>query len=514
MAGSHVSAQRVIQAIRNRFNPIRSLTPEVLARQLDSFQAGWLRDAALSWDAIERRDPMLKNVAMKRKKSVARNGWEILTVDDSEEAKQQQAALEFFYNNLSCDSALEQNECGGLSLLLRQMMDCVGKRYAVHEIVWQPTTSANAERETRSAEQGELPGLDGFLTAKFRFVPLWFFENRTGRLQFLEQDGAAEGVGMRDREWMVTTGDGIMESCSVAWMYKNLSLKDWIAFSEKFGMPGLLGKTDAAKDSEQWTAMVEAVQAFGQDWAAVMSRSDEITTVEIKSTGNLPYPPLVEYMDRMIASLWRGADLATIAKGEGAVGASLQEDEGDILLEDDLMLCEEALNEQASKPCILYLFGSARPLAYLKLCRPQKKNIDQDLKVDEFLVSHGVKLSVKDAAERYERPLAEDDEDTLQPAGNPAAAPGQDDTELANEDQQVNVNRLAAAFAEDLQPLVDRLNRILEIEDEDLMRAKLAAFLKQLPQLAKDINADPESARVLLDSMQRGFLAGTKGQQP
>jgi len=105
---------------------------------------------------------------------------------------------------------------------------------------------------------------------------------------------------------------------------------------------------------------------------------------------------------RALASLWRGADLATISKGEG-VGASLQSDEGDILLEDDLMLCEEALNEQASKPCIDYLFGTTRCLAYLKLTRPQRKNIDQDLKVDEFLLKSGVPQAVKDVAERYER---------------------------------------------------------------------------------------------------------------
>ena len=42
------------------------------------------------------------------------------------------------YNHLTTTTALEENETGGLGLLIRQMMDAVGKRYAVHEIVWQP----------------------------------------------------------------------------------------------------------------------------------------------------------------------------------------------------------------------------------------------------------------------------------------------------------------------------------------------------------------------------------------
>lgn len=525
--GSHLSPQRVQQSIRMRFNPIRALTPDVLSRQLDSFQSGYLREAAISWDAIERRDAMLKNVAMKRKKSVARNGWEILTVDDSEEAMAQKEALEFFYNNLSATNALEQNESGSLSLLLRQMMDAVGKRYAVHEIIWQPQNVASGLRPENSVPESRVtdptlqPGLDSFLTAQFVFVPLWFFENRSGKLRFLQSETSVQGIEMKEREWLVTVGDGIMEGCSVAWMYKNLSLKDWVAFSEKFGMPGLLGKTDSAKGSEQWNALKDAVEVFGQDWAAVCSRADEIATVELKgSQANLPYPPLVEYMDRALASLWRGADLATISKGEGAIGASLQANEGDILLEDDLKLCEEALNEQATKPCLDYLFGTTRCLAYLKLTRPQQKNVDQDLKVDTFLRDSGVPQAIKDVAERYERPLPEEGEDVLQaptpaPASGPSPTlPPSRDPQFANENQTVQVHRLAAAFAEDLTPLRMRLERILTIEDPDLLRSKLEALLKQIPQLLSDMNADPESARVLEDALQRGLLNGAKKEVP
>lgn len=522
LKGGNITPQRVLWAVRNRFNPLRSLTPEVLSRQLEAFTVGYLREIALTWDAMERRDAMLKNVAMKRKKSVARNGWDILTVPNltgeaETEAANHKAALEFFYNNLSCTSVMEQNERGGLSLLLRQMMDAVGKRYAVHEIVWKPS---NAERGTRNGEPGEQPiGLDGFLTAEFRFVPLWFFEARTGKLRFLEEEHAIEGVEMTDREWLVTVGDGIMEAASVCYMFKSLPLKDWLTLSEKFGMPGLLGKTDAPKDSDEWNALVEAVAAFGQDWSAVCNRSAEITPVEVKVSGSaIPQPELVAYMDRMIASLWRGADLATIAKGDGT-GASLQGDEGDILLEDDLMLCEETLNEQVSKAAIHYLFGTSRCLAYLKLRRPQRDNIAQDLAVDTFLRDSGVPLGVKDTLERYERPVAHAGEATLQaPRSNPAALPpgggsggdslshrmgegrGEGAGELANE---VDVNRLAAAFAEDLTPLRDRLARISAIEDPDLLRSKLEAFLKQLPALLKDMNADPESARVLQDAMRK-----------
>lgn len=514
-----VSIQRVQLAIQNRVNPIRGLTPDILSRALDQFKVGYLRDAALLWDAIEARDLNLKNVAGKAKKSVSRLPWEILTVEDAPEteAAAQRDVLVAFYNNLHATDVLNENERGGLRLLVKQMMDAKGKRFAVHEIVWQPGAK---------------------FTAELRFVPLWFFENRTGRLQFLPSEGAINGVPLEESGWLVTVGDGLMEASSVGYLYKSLPLKDWVSFSEKFGMPGVLGKTDAAKDSEEWNAMTEAVSSLVNDWAAVMSRSSEITLLETKAGGsNLPFEPLVEYMDRKIAALWRGADLSTISSGSAeGHGASVQGDETDLILEDDAAWIEETLNEQLTRFVLRYHFGpDVEPLAYLKLQIPDKKSLTDEINAYGIAVRAGVitpnlqdeiafreKASLPPVSPEVEKawkknptrePITIQDESS--PAGGGfggfggARKPGQ----FANEDA-VHVQRLAVAFADDLAPLRARLERILTIEDDDLMRAKLQTFLRDLPSLLKDINADPESARVLEDSLQRGLLAGAKGEQP
>ena len=126
---------------RDISNPIRALTLERLASQIDAFQNGYLAEFALTADAMEQRDDMLKNVITKRKKAVTRHGWEILLEDCSDEARAQRDALDYFYRNLTCTHALRPNERGGFQLLIYQMMDAVGKGYAVHEILWKPTVS-------------------------------------------------------------------------------------------------------------------------------------------------------------------------------------------------------------------------------------------------------------------------------------------------------------------------------------------------------------------------------------
>src|SRR5688572_11872043 len=71
-----------------RFNPLTHLTATSLARHLDAFDAGNLREAALIWEALEQRDDLLRGVISKRKKSVARHGWTVLPKADLCEADQ------------------------------------------------------------------------------------------------------------------------------------------------------------------------------------------------------------------------------------------------------------------------------------------------------------------------------------------------------------------------------------------------------------------------------------------
>ncbi len=389
-----LTPERIQFSIRLRFNPIRNLKPELLAGYLDSFRLGFFRQAALAWDAMERRDTRLQTVAPKRKKAVSRHGWEILAVDDSPMAARQKGFLETFYNNISVTTALEPDEQGGFSLLLRQMMDAVGKRYAVHEIVWQPRP-------------------DGALTAKFIFCPLWWFEGTRGKLRYLLNEFQIYGVELDPCGWLVTVGDGIMEACSVAYIFKHLPLRDWLNYSERFGMPGILGKTDAAINSREWEAFGDAVKSFSVDWSAICNRANEIDLIEVKNAGEQPFERLVSLMDEEMTRLWRGNDLGTRSKAN-AVGARLQLDESDILEVDDAMLLTETLTLKVSRLALAWKFGPATPqLAYLKIKTEEKDKTALDLQIDQFLLSAGFPISITSAAERYSRPVPGENDDLL-----------------------------------------------------------------------------------------------------
>ncbi len=380
---SRVDAARVQQALQSTGAFVRGLNAESLAADLDQFALGYLRGAALRFQKIRERDDTVLAVAEKRELEASLLDWEILPLDDSPEASSHQQALREFYNGLTATHALDQNQRGGVATLIRQMMRSAGDKYAVHEIVWQP------------AEHG--------LTAEFRYTPLHFFENTTGRLRFLAQDNVYPGEDLEPGGWMVTVGAGLMTATSIAYFFKTRPLKAWLVFCDKFGQPGLHGETAAPQGTPEWENFRSALAHFAEDWALVTSPGTKINTIEASASGIAPHQALVDRMDRGIARIWRGADLGTLSSDSAAVGSNPQSSETDILSAADAQIVSETLQHYVDAWVIRYRFGTT-PRAYFKLQPKVKLDLELELKIDEALIKWGIPRSKKDLLTRYARP--------------------------------------------------------------------------------------------------------------
>lgn len=376
-------------SLRN-FIPTPNLTLDSLIRALDNFHQGNLAPAALAWENIEMRDDVLQGVISKRKKAISRLKWEIITLDDSQEALDHKYALQYFYNNLTASHACDGNQTGGFPLLVKQMLDALAKKYAVHEILFQ----------THSPTE---------LTANFRFVPLWFFENSTGKLRLLKTNNTSETSPLTPPFWLITSADCLMESCSIAYIFKHLSLRDWIIYSERNGMPGIKGITDSHPGSPAWYSAAQSVSQFGAEFSALLTRGNDIQPIDLSSRGNLPYPQLIERMDRAMVALWRGCDLTTLAKSQ-AIGASVQENETSILEEDDAAMISETLNSQVDRQVLNHLFKVKRGKAYIQLQPSRTQKTLQDLQIYRQLSDMGLSIPSNHLYERFGIPQPSDDD--------------------------------------------------------------------------------------------------------
>lgn len=506
-----ISTERVTLSVRLRFNPLRGLTPDRLSQYLDQFDLGFFRLAAITWDKIERRDYTLKSVAPKRKKSVARHGWEILTINNVPDelkgmAEDQVKELTYFFNNLSVTDAIRPDQVGGVSLLVRQMLDAHSKYWAVHEVVYQPKPEG--------------------LTAQFVFCPLWWFEAVTGKLRYLDNEFQVYGRDMVASEWMITSGDGLMEACSVAWMFKNLSLQDWVAFCEKFGGAFIDAATSAEPGSDQWEALKAYVQNFGPDGGGVRSQSSTIQLVESKSNSAEVFHKMVENMDRAMTIIWRGGDLGTSGKKD-ATGASLQQDESGILETDDAALIEETLATNVVRYVIKWRFGPDAPvLAYIKFRQSEQQNLTQDLAVDQWLVSVGAPLEINTTLERYGRPVPPEGSKLLTKPASPIPAPKpgeqknnpQDDPEFENTNPDLPAleesahAQYAQAVADDLQRIREIMAALLEINDDKLFAQRAQDAVGEIEKLKRDILHLPRSAQVLAETQIAALFTGLTEQ--
>lgn len=451
-----------------RFNPLRSLTPERLAEALDSAAAGWLRQAALIYEVIEQREAIVRSVMTKRRAAVARRDWQVVIPDpDDPRGEAHKETLEYFYHNLTVTDATDLNVRSGMSGLLRQMMDCIIQKYAVHEIIWKP-------------------GPDG-LTAELRRVPIYFFENRSGKLRFIGPETRADGIPLEDGGWMVTVADGLGEALAICYMYKRLAVQDWLAFSEKFSVPGILGRTSAKAGTPEGLAMRDSVLAYASEWQGVVysdegAIKDPIQVIQTPSGGSLPQQELATYMDKMIAALVRGSDLGTISQNNSQ-GASMQAGETTALLEDDCALMSETLQTHLDRAIIRMVHGDEHPAAYIVINPPSDTDLAKDLVIDTGLLALGVTQDASDLAERYGREVKAPAESgagilpaaSALPTANAADAPPPARDTTAQD-------AMLAAMAADLQPLGKALAGALHEGDLPAMQAALKKISARMPE--------------------------------
>ena len=370
---------------RTRFNPIKNLRPDTLVRALDEFEAGRLGTATRIFESILKRDDTICGLNLKRKKSISRLESEIVIKEESPRAFEHKKVLADFYDSLETTNFVDRNQTGGLRMLISQMMDSVAMKYAVHKIEF-------------LQDKDKIRG-------HFQQYPLWMFENTSGKLRLLEHEGQlTNGTPLQDGEWLITCGDGLMTASAIAHLFKILPLKDWLIYCERNGMPGIKATTDAFPNSPQWEATCEAVADFGAEFHAVLSKGTDIEAIDVSTSGELPYPAIIERADRILCALWRGSDLSTIS-GNNQVGASAQWYESTLIEEADASAISDTLHRIVDRQVIKLALGDDVALAKFTLKLPDYEEHKCELEIIERLSALGLKPDITELSRRFAVPM-------------------------------------------------------------------------------------------------------------
>ena len=134
----------------------------------------------------------------------------------------------------------------------------------------------------------------------------------------------------------------------------------------------------------------------------------------------------------------------------------------------------------------------------------------------------GYEMDVDDLSERTGYMLTKKSEEPGSPVPGLVRNRGADQRRsasriLKNRNQADDINEkllasakleTAQAQAEDLKPLRDRLDQIMAQEDPGFRDAALSNLINELPEILIAMNADPQAARMLEQSMVAGLLNG------
>lgn len=378
---------------------IYGLTPYYLGAYLNEFYGGNFRNIGPIWDVFENRDDGCAPTKEKRISKVVKEvrKWEVIAIDDSPAAVAHQEYLQRLYNNLRAEKALERYNRGGMAKLATFLLDALGKKYSFCAKIWYRRNG-----EWRLA---------------LKWLPLWYFRIDGEQARFYPNPDTLDSNEVTDQDWIVACRDrAIMEACCVLSLFKRLPMMQLVRVLEKWGIPNVVGETDAKKGSPEWNALYAAVQAYISDMAAVISKNANMRPVETKFQSAALHRPWIDRCDRFIAVNWLGGELGTMAaSGTGTLAGGAQANDLDDLVATDCEWLSDCCQEQIDRDAIWRQFRDPEPLAYWSCV----KSDDQDDKLTLDVIKAGLNAGVDDIPkgwfhERFRVPVAKAGEPVLE----------------------------------------------------------------------------------------------------
>ena len=175
--------------------------------------------------------------------------------------------------------------------------------------------------------------------------------------------------------------------------FKKGGLKFWVIFSEKYGMPYIIGKHPRGIGDDEIQNLADSLDAMIQDAVAAIPDDSSIELVEAagKSASADVYRNLIELCNAEISKAILGQTLTTEVGGRGSYAASKTHfDVRQDIIDADKRLVENTLNELIHW-IVEINFGNQQPPQFILY---EEEEVDKTLaERDQILVNTGVRFT-------------------------------------------------------------------------------------------------------------------------
>ncbi len=467
-------AAPTLSGIRNAWTGqaiTQGLTPDRMARVLRAAAEGDAYDYLVLAEEMEEADLHYASVLSTRKRAVA--GIEPVVEAASDDARDVEIA----------DAVRAVVQGPDFPGLVTDLLDSLGKGYAVCEIVWEK--SSNAWTPCR------FPWRD----------PRFFVFDRVAgqELRLLDEDASFEGRPLPPFKFLahipkIKSGlpirSGLARLAAVAWMCKSYTLADWMAFAEVFGMPLRLGRYGPNASKRDINVLKTAVANLGSDAAAVLPDSMRIEFIEAAKAAGGPelFARLAEWLDRQISKGVLGQTM-TADDGSSQAQANVHDEVRMDIRADDARQVAATLNRDLVRPFVDLNYGPPKngyPRVTLPVSEPEDIAAMADA-LSKLVPLGNLRIEASVVRDRLGFPDPEDGAELL---GEGVAPPPPAMNRAANRTSAaagVDLDELAAQELANWEPLLAPvLDPVQELADSC---GSYEEFLARLPELLTSMDS-------------------------
>lgn len=336
-------------------------------------------------------DARVGGCAGSRKAGVKSLEWDI----DRGKAKSRQAKLiKDVFNNLD------------IYQIISSALDAVLFGYAVLEVVWEKAGSYILPKKVEGKPQE------------------WFMFDSTNRLLLRTKDRFFEGEIVPDYKFILIQHNatyknpyGFPELSRCFWpvTFKRGGLKFWVMFTEKYGMPFMVGKHPRGTSKEETDKLADILEQMIQDAVAVIPDDASIEIMEAggKSASAGIYRELLDYCDNEITIALLGQNLTTQVSGGSYAAAQTHMQIRKDLIDSDRIMIEKAINQLIRWIYEINFSDGEMP----QFTMYEQEDIDKDLaERDEKLTTSLEKSGLKLTRKYYQKNYSLEDEDIIETA--------------------------------------------------------------------------------------------------
>jgi phage gp29-like protein len=396
-----VVAPRAEDSIRDY--PSAGLTPSRLAAILREADDGSLATAMQLFEEMEEKDAHLYAIANMRRLALTGLDWEIVSAADVHTGADRGAAD---YAAAYCRDVLTALDTFDESL--QHLSLATGRNIAIAEIIWDVAIS-----EMRPVE-----------IVPVDFTRIVFDDLDQPRVLTAEEP--RDGIALPLNKFIVHTPHsvsghpqrgGLLRVTAMAYLAKNLALKDWMIFAEVFGMPVRIARYEPSATAEEKRELLNMLSTLGSNAVGIFSRAVELQIVEAnRGTMGPPYERLTDFLNREMSKAWLGQTLTTDVSGQrGSIAATqIHEQVRRDVLADDMRKEARTIRRDLLGPILRLRFGPDAPIPHFR--RKPRRTIsagETASLLDKAVNELGLRISEGWAHDVLGVPRAEDGEPVI-----------------------------------------------------------------------------------------------------